>query len=434
MRRSLVGLLIFLLSGLPGCASFYAEKGLPPLPPPGRLAVMPAPELPAVEFGGYLRGKGEGAAAGAVGGGLDCLAALGHGACSGSVCGAAVLLMLAICGTASAVSAVVGAVTTPDTEAIEQREQALQYATYNVLVQKPLRDYMVSAALENFADVMDFQTLGADSSEPRDYRSFATLGIETVLETGLTRVYLDNVAVSERDPASLQLYMEGKLRVIRSRDNQLLREETVRYHAGPSRPLEEWSAHNGKLLAEELEKGYEPLASYLYTKTYLVYPFPDRSFSGLLATFGLAPYEPAISLPPFTPFAPPKQAPQDYSTQVSSLKPLLRWEAFPRDSDRQQDPETMARVRNVRYELRVAALMRNGSLQTIYERQALPTAEHRVETALRSGSRYFWTVRARFDLDDRPRVTEWSSLGHPGDHQEPPFPSFMSYQFRTPSR
>jgi hypothetical protein len=46
--------------------------------------------------------------------------------------------------------------------------------------------------------------------------------------------------------------------------------------------------------------------------------------------------------------------------------------------------------------------------------------------------RFFWTVRARFELDGRERVTEWSATHWPAANDELSVPSRACFRFRTP--
>jgi hypothetical protein len=50
----------------------------------------------------------------------------------------------------------------------------------------------------------------------------------------------------------------------------------------------------------------------------------------------------------------------------------------------------------------------------VYRRDGLASPTHTLETALSPGTRYFWTVRARFELDGRERVTEWGTINNGG--------------------
>jgi hypothetical protein len=119
-------------------------------------------------------------------------------------------------------------------------------------------------------------------------------------------------------------------------------------------------------------------------------------------------------------------------TAADSLAPTLRWQSFPRDSDRAIAPEDMSRVRNVTYDLVIAREENMAPGEVVYARSGLPAAGHVLETALKPGKRYFWTIRAHFDLDGRPRVTEWGSTRF--IVREPaPAPTRSSYRFRTPA-
>ena len=53
------------------------------------------------------------------------------------------------------------------------------------------------------------------------------------------------------------------------------------------------------------------------------------------------------------------------------------------------------------------------------------------KSPLRPGTRYFWTMRARFTLDGVPRVTGWGAT-HYMARDGMTAPSRFSYRFRTP--
>jgi hypothetical protein len=100
---------------------------------------------------------------------------------------------------------------------------------------------------------------------------------------------------------------------------------------------------------------------------------------------------------------------------TKTLTPTLRWESFPRPGDRRKlGADVASRVSNVTYELRFWPAPRNAAEA---ERQQW-APDTPVATGLRDPSYtppaplapdrlYYWTVRARFDLDGRPRVTQW---------------------------
>jgi len=128
----------------------------------------------------------------------------------------------------------------------------------------------------------------------------------------------------------------------------------------------------------------------------------------------------------------PEPAPK--FVEVDSLRPMLRWEPFPRPQDREVDKDgNPARIREVTYDLRIWRAELEHPIEypaeLIYSRRGLPDPEHRVEEPLKPSTKYFWSIRARFELDGQPRVTQWGVmrlaivLPHPGH-----------YRFKTPSR
>jgi hypothetical protein len=118
-------------------------------------------------------------------------------------------------------------------------------------------------------------------------------------------------------------------------------------------------------------------------------------------------------------------------TTVDSLQPTLRWQAFPRDIDVALAPQEMGRVKNVHYDLLIAREENLGPAEIVYRREGLADSVHQTDTPLSPDTRYFWTVRAAFELDGRQRVTGWSStVCCPGSGLTAP--SRYSYRFRTP--
>jgi hypothetical protein len=91
----------------------------------------------------------------------------------------------------------------------------------------------------------------------------------------------------------------------------------------------------------------------------------------------------------------------------------------------------MGRVRNVRYDLMVAREYLGQPAQVVYRREGLAAPAHRLETALQPQARYFWSVRATFDLDGRRRVTAWSSVAAQRG-AIPTLPNAQMFRFRTP--
>ena len=115
---------------------------------------------------------------------------------------------------------------------------------------------------------------------------------------------------------------------------------------------------------------------------------------------------------------------------VDSLQPTLKWESFPRSRDLAGSMANVyRRIEDVRYEL---VLAEAGALDRVYRRDGLKEASHKVETPLKSRTKYLWTVRACFRIGEEPRCTEWGAISNWEDSAVW-HPNFLaSYRFETP--
>lgn len=127
---------------------------------------------------------------------------------------------------------------------------------------------------------------------------------------------------------------------------------------------------------------------------------------GCLMYDGLKPVNP----PPPNPWL-------DMDSHVPSLTPTLEWEAFPREQDvRRIAAGDRARISDVRYELRVRVDEYEppaaADAPTWIRPYAIQceTRENRfsIQTPLKPDTRYWWTVRVRFRVDGRLRVSQWA--------------------------
>jgi len=115
---------------------------------------------------------------------------------------------------------------------------------------------------------------------------------------------------------------------------------------------------------------------------------------------------------------PLSQTAVDQAPILESSQPALRWEPFPRPADLEVDPKGwVSRVSNVTYDLRIWRAERDHfgyqevyPADLVYTRSALLLPQHTVESPLASETQYLWSVRARFELDGRTRVTPWGIL------------------------
>jgi len=124
--------------------------------------------------------------------------------------------------------------------------------------------------------------------------------------------------------------------------------------------------------------------------------------------------------------------------EVDSLQPTFRWEAFPRTEDLKVDKAgRLAAARNTTYELRIWREEEDTPFfpaELVYARSGLTEPVHTVETPFASDTRYLWTIRARFELNGEPRVTDWGGMFWPGFGRRAEIPPRGYYLFRTPVR
>jgi hypothetical protein len=391
-----------------------------------KVAVVAVVQAPEIELEGYVRGRGEGAAGTAAAAGLGCLGALRGGGCSGAGCGAAVVLWLGICGAATVVGGVVGAVRGPSADSVNRREEVLLASLQARTVQERLRDQVVAVAAAHGSGVVALPPETVEAlAGGRDYWSLAASGVETVLETALTKVGVRGPSLD----GPLFAYMDVRVRLVRAADNEEILSTEYGYRS-EWRTLAEWMANRGDRLTRALETGYEALGAHIHDQMFRLYPFPSSAvqWDGPITTFyGLAPIFPATrgGLSGNNLFG----RSLDW-VQVETLRPTFEWQGFPRESDLREAPAEMARVRDIRYELVVASECRFTPCEIIYRREGLEGTRHTIERPLRAGQRYFWTVRARFELDGRDWVTEWGSITPPG-RDRLTVPSIHSYRFQT---
>lgn len=113
--------------------------------------------------------------------------------------------------------------------------------------------------------------------------------------------------------------------------------------------------------------------------------------------------------------------------EVDSLQPTFRWESFPRPEDHFAD-----RIQSVTYELRIWRTIPGQSGKLRYTRAGLKLPYHKIEKPLEPSSNYFWSVRARFMIDDHFRLTEWGLAGVPLRNEA--VPNASCFRFKTPAK
>lgn len=393
----------------------------------GNVAVVAAESAPELRFAGFASGKGEGAALAGGGTFFQCLSGIGR--CSGDFCGAVLLAMLGVCGVAGLVGGIAGAAEAPSADTVAGNVARLAGVVEARQIQQHLRRSIEDAASAAGTVVVRVPEAAARAAlAAGDYRPLALHGVDSVLETTLTRVGTEGAGID--DPVGV--YMQVRVRVIDTVSNEAGHVAEYAYQ-GRRLALGGWAADGGQPLQEELERGYRRLGAHVRDQVFDFYPFPDRDWysagGALSVSFGLAPIEP--------PTRGTLTGDDSFIGRVfewyaaAGARPQLRWEAFPRQGDVAAAADEMARVKNVSYDLLIAREANMAPAEIVYRREGLPRPEHTVAGALQAGMRYFWTVRARFELDGRQRLTEWGTT-HYAVREKLTAPSRFSYRFRIP--
>lgn len=147
--------------------------------------------------------------------------------------------------------------------------------------------------------------------------------------------------------------------------------------------------------------------------------------NGCFPSVGLRPLDPKPVIPQYTPWA--------TVPQVESLTPMLIWQTFPRARDLERlGASSPAQVTNVRYELMLWRQSKGSAGDpNLVVATNLTTPRYAIVVPLIRGCVYRWRVRARFELDGKPRLTPWSQAGSLAEYEPSDSTAFA---FRTPGK
>jgi hypothetical protein len=209
---------------------------------------------------------------------------------------------------------------------------------------------------------------------------------------------------------------------------------------GPRRPFEAWGAEEGRRLREALEATLEAAAEAVADSAFLIQDF-YLSKATTPSTCGLRPRRPGQVFLAASPL-------HGATPKVEGLSPALQWEAFPRREDLDHDSGgLLARLSDVRYDLRIWTSVGGGPGELVYERLGLrldpqvdPAApgddprpssaafvEHHLDCVLAPATEYLWSVRARFRLDGEERASRWSMNQAPDVRAQPALRRWLPY-------
>ena len=375
--------------------------------PPAKIAVVPAPYAPESNLAVFASDSGSGATKGAMG-----------GAAAGAVVPLALvnhplLIPLAIAampGTAL-IGLVVGAfsgargATPPETAAAIER---LITARLTDLRMSESTARIVVASIEKTGvlrgEVLAEDELTAAAVTP-DYRPLAVRDFGAVIEVGVRRIAFTQARGT--DP-NLALIVTAEARLLDAVTGKPVTSRHFAYES-PKYVSSLWAQDDGKLVGTEFARAQFVLGERIVETLLLGAEWSPisraGSFGNVFIACGLPPTAPSPSVALFSRHLDERK--------IDSRWPTLAWEAFPLASWVESDKD-LGKAENVRYDLRLwEASEKNFVGELVYERSDLPATNHRLENELKSGTQYFWSVRARYTVGGRPQATRWNAAQQP---------------------
>lgn len=320
----------------------------------------------------------------------------------------------------SAIGAVRGTYESGQLEALKKEKGTIQVRLNAHGVYAKLQDISVDYARENQINASCVEKSGelyhADNTV--DYAFLAAKGIDAAIVFEVNEVLLDETGIMDV-PVNITLQVKSKL--IRTADGTTL-DTAERKIISRAHDYEEWVANDFALLNKEFDQLLETVARSIVDEHLLVY-YPSLSKEATDANNAAgneklkrdAPYYVLRALYPEPTFRfgdirevfsekykPVVELSFHTFTLIKERQPIFRWESFPWTFDK----VPQERFSDIVYDLEIYEF--GGSL--VYTRRGLKETKHQVEDVLKRDTKYVWTVRARFKLDGKPRVTEWGGL------------------------
>ena len=424
------------------CASHGPPPGMPQ--PLGTLAIVPSETVPRSNFATFAKGRTQGAATGAiVAGGATAAAVLIVVATAGAAAPYALVFAPVMVAAGGAGGAAVGAVSAVPADKAREVETMLRESAMRLDSQQAFAAHVAAAVQADSA---------LRRGPPSDARSIIEVNVIAIeLEGCIARRMFDPDACpgGTRNPA-LGLSLHVATRLVRANDGEEIFNREFRFR-GPRRQLASWMADDARHFHEELARAYEELGGRVADELLLAgsVEIPQRRSFGRLpgvdpeyGLCGLGPRTPAakpydiaeIAAAPFTTKHPDVcEGSVLHFSEVDSPRPLLVWEEFPRQLDRETlDASLLRAITDVTYDLKVWRVEDCAHAALAYSRRGLPAPEHRLEEALQPGNRYFWSIRARFSIDRRGMATPWAFFAPGTSCEVKDVPEGQYHRFATP--
>ncbi len=228
--------------------------------------------------------------------------------------------------------------------------------------------------------------ISLDEDEPSvygetiDLQVFAEGGFETLLLANVDEV---TVIADEGTNPILALDVVVTSTLLSVARGGPIDERTFACRAG-KRSARAWRVQDHRLFRDAISRCYDKVADRIIEELFLVYVPPDGSMS----SFGGSAFT---------------------RVDFEGRRLRLAWKPLSvGDSHGAITREASLQPHDVTYDLRVWRAEDGFPGTLVYQRTALPEPLHIVERPLKPSSDYFWTVRARFQVNGRTRVTPWA--------------------------
>jgi hypothetical protein len=351
----------------------------------GSIGVVSALFIPKVEFSTPAKGGLEGARNGAEIGGVGTANAglfSGPGGC---------LLGLILAPVGGLIGGVAGGVMAEPAAKVEKEEAVLKNVLTDLKIQETMRNHFLQVAREktNSLFVVLEEQGPVTPDEEINYCSLSGNGIDTVLEISVLNFGLKGL-IGINPP--IEFFMNLRLKLIRTIDGEMVYVTTMRYE-GKKLKFADWSANNAQSFREEYKLSYLNLSERIVDKLFFLYVFHTDSYWSGYQFCGLSPLYPEYKGIGF--FTHELRYPE-----VDSLQPTLQWESFPRQKDKEADKTgLLSKISKVTYDLKIWKIEDDFPMYQVYSKQYLTESKHQMEQPLEVSTKYFWTMRARFELD-----------------------------------
>ncbi len=425
----------FLLSAVTACAVL-------PKPPTetsrrewDSVVIAPARFTPATNFEAFAVGKTKGTAKGAaVGAGLGvagtAVFAVAGGPLAVFIAPYLAVTMVPAFATGWGVLGGAASVTAEEAKAVDA---LIQENLKALNIQTTLAELAAETVRNDTGQVPAIdEDVGPDTLDAKgDYGELARTGLGRVLEIATTKVGF------QADGKKLNFFLVVRARMIRPGDGKQLYDREFVYEGDPYEG-KRWAADNAALLEVELHRAYVSVAESIVEQIFLLtelpletnYRDPDQKTQNILSMGGDLACGLAWRLPPReyypTIFGDLDRTNWNRFPVIATRTPTLEWEPFPRTIDQHtRYAPLLSTVSNIRYDLRIWKVVSDTPPQLVYERRALTVPTHTLDQPLESGTRYFWSIRARFDVNGKIRATRWGCYRTPmidvtGTHIKPP--------------